>query len=63
MDDLKAVFDDFRNDLTREVHTFGEPEQACFFQCYSQIAAENGDCIDLTYTPVRKEGDLSISGF
>lgn len=56
MDDLKAAFDDFRDDLTREVHTFGEPEQACFFQRYSQIAAENGDCIDLAYTPVRKEG-------
>lgn len=65
MDDLKAAFDDFRDDLTREVHTFGEPEHACFFQRYSQIAAENGDCIDLTYTPVRKEGVLShqIDGY
>jgi hypothetical protein len=56
MNDLEAAFNDFRDDLTREIHTFGEPEQACFFQRYSQIAAENGDCIDLTYTPVRKEG-------
>jgi len=65
MDDLNATFDDFRDDLTREVYTFGEPEQSCFFQRYSKIAAENGDCIDLTYTPVRKEGLLGhqIDGY
>lgn len=65
MDDLNATFDDFRDDLTREVHTFGEPQRACFFQRYSKIATENGDCIDLTYTPVRKEGVLGhqIDGY
>jgi hypothetical protein len=56
MIDLKSVFDDFQEDLTRDAHTSGEPEPYCFFQRYSQIAAENGDCIDLTYTPVRREG-------
>lgn len=60
MEDLKAAFEEFRNDLSREVHTSGEPPQACFFQRYSAIAAENGDCIDLTYTPVRKDG---VQGF
>lgn len=65
MDNLKDAFKNFRDDLIREVHTFGEPEHACFFQRYSQIASENGDCIDLTYTPVRKEGVLShqIDGY
>lgn len=65
MDDLNAAFDDFRDDLTREVHALGEPEQECFFRRYSQIAADNGDCIDLEYTPVRKEGVLGhqIDGY
>ena len=49
-------FTEFWNDLFREAEVYGEPQHACFFQMYSQIAAENGDCIDLSYTPVRKDG-------
>ena len=65
MGELKAAFDEFLDDLTREAHTFGDPLPECFFRCYSQIAADNGDCIDLTYTPVRKEGILGhqIDGY
>jgi hypothetical protein len=65
MEDLKVAFEEFRNDLSRDVHVSGEPEPACFFQRYSAIAAENGDCIDLTYTPVRKEGaqGFKIDGY
>ena len=56
MTDDNGAFADFWNDLLREAEVYGEPQHACFFQMFSQIAAENGDCIDLTYTPVRKEG-------
>ena len=27
-----------------------------FFKLYSDLAAQNGDCTDLAYTPVRHEG-------
>ena len=43
-------------DLLRDADASGEPQLACFFESYAPLAAENGDCGDLTYTPVRKDG-------
>ena len=42
--------------MLRDADASGEPQLACFFESYASLAAENGDCSDLTYTPVRKDG-------
>ncbi|CAN1562507.1 Abortive bacteriophage infection, resistance [Caulobacteraceae bacterium] len=55
-DDLSEDFDAFWDDLLLEAQITAEPQQAAFFQLYSRLATENGDCTDLQYTPVRKEG-------
>ena len=53
---LAEAYTELWNNILLEADYSGEPQQACFFQIYSDLATENGDCTDLTYTPVRKEG-------
>lgn len=54
--DLYEAFDRFWEDLLFEAEASAEPQAAAFFRLYSRIAADNGDCIDLTYAPARNEG-------
>ncbi|MFC4526241.1 AIPR family protein [Dyella halodurans] len=54
--DLDEAYDRFWDDLLFEAEASAEPQAAAFFRLYSRIAADNGDCIDLTYTPARNEG-------
>lgn len=54
--DLDEAYDRFWEDLLFEAEASAEPQAAAFFRLYSRIAADNGDCIDLTYTPARNEG-------
>ena len=56
MSDLAEAYAEFWEDLLRDADASGEPQLACFFESYAPLAAENGDCGDLTYTPVRKDG-------
>ena len=56
MTDLDEAYSEFWQDLLRDADASGEPQFACFFEAYASLAAENGDCVDLTYTPVRKDG-------
>lgn len=65
MADLNVAFAEFRNDLLREAEVSGDPQPACFFKLFSEAAAANGDCIDLDYTPARKEGvqGYQINGY
>lgn len=56
MNDLVAAYKEFSDELLHEAQVSGEPLQACFFKFYSELAATNGDCLDLAHTPVRKEG-------
>ena len=58
MSNLAEAHAEFWEDLLREADASGEPQLACFFQAYAPLAADNGDCDDLTYTPVRKDGAL-----
>jgi hypothetical protein len=58
MTDIDLSYEVFWADLMRDAESSGEPQQACFFQVYSECAAENGDCSDLLYTPVRRENAL-----
>lgn len=63
--ELQSAFDAFWDDLLFEAEASGEPQARAFFQLYAELAADNGDCTDLTYTPVRKEGKggYQIDGF
>lgn len=54
--DLDEAYERFREDLLFEAEASAEPQAAAFFRLYGKLAAENGDCIDLTYTPARNDG-------
>ncbi|GJD51055.1 hypothetical protein OPKNFCMD_3806 [Methylobacterium crusticola] len=61
---LVEAFDQFWADLLFEAEASGEPQPAVFFSLYAKLAAENGDTIDLMYTPARHErrGGYQIDG-
>lgn len=63
--DLGEAFDHFWEDLLFEAEASAEPQAAAFFRLYAKLAAENGDCIDLAYTPARNEGRgaYQVDGF
>jgi hypothetical protein len=63
--DLDEAFDHFWEDLLFEAEASGEPQAAAFFRLYGKFAAENGDCIDLTYAPARNDGRgaYQVDGF
>jgi len=57
MVDLALTYNDLANEITIGSVAEGELKVTEFFRIYAQVAAENGDCPDLEYTPV-----LSTSG-
>jgi hypothetical protein len=63
--DLDEAHERFLEDLLFEAEASAEPQAAAFFRLYGKLAAENGDCIDLTYTPARNEGRgaYQVDGF
>lgn len=65
MGDLKSQYEEFMGDLRSEAYATGEPLLERFFAKYSKAATDNGDCVDLTYTPVRNEGNrgFQIDGY
>lgn len=54
--DLDEAFGRFWDELLFEAQASGDPQAAAFFGMYAKLATENGDTIDLAYTPVRSEG-------
>ncbi|NCB97633.1 MAG: hypothetical protein EOM36_04685 [Bacteroidia bacterium] len=56
MQNIEEAYAELWEDIKRESFAFGQPQQETFFNIYAAIAAENGDCLDLTYTPVKKDG-------
>ncbi|GJD79383.1 AIPR family protein [Methylobacterium gregans] len=62
---LDEAHERFLEDLLFEAEASAEPQAAAFFKLYGKLAAENGDCIDLTYTPARNEGRgaYQVDGF
>ncbi len=54
--DLDEAFERFWAELLLEAEASGDPQAATFFNLYAKLATENGDTIDLAYTPVRHEG-------
>ncbi|WP_052750003.1 AIPR family protein [Gluconobacter oxydans] len=63
--DFEGAFGRFWEDLLFEAEASAEPQAAAFFRLYAKLAAENGDCIDLTYSPARNEGRgaYQVDGF
>lgn len=59
------AFGRFWDELLFEAEASAEPQAAAFFKIYTKLAAENGDCADLIYTPVRREGhgSFQIDGY
>lgn len=55
-ENLEEQLRDFWEELDLEVEATGDPAAAAFFKLFASLAAANGDCADLTYTPVLKEG-------
>lgn len=51
-----SQFEEFWDGLLRDAETSGEPQRASFFRMYAELAAENGDCTDLVYCPIIREG-------
>lgn len=47
----------FMEDVLREADFSGAPQHECFFEMFSGLASENGDTVDLDYTPALKEGN------
>ncbi len=54
--ELALAYKEIRDDLLLEAEASAEPDRSAFFRLYSELASENGDCIDLEYTPARREG-------
>lgn len=54
--DLADSYHQFDSELLLEAEFSGDPQHMCFFRMFSETASENGDIVDLDYTPVRKEG-------
>jgi AIPR protein len=54
--DLEKSYHEFWDDLFLEADSSASPQAAAFFNLYSRMAAETGECTDLTYTPAKKEG-------
>lgn len=56
MSRIDESYSEFLEDIRRDAHSMGQPLQECFFERYAALAAANGDCCDLAYTPVKKDG-------
>ena len=54
--DYKSDYEEFWDELLRDAEVSGEPQRASFFRMYAELAAENGDCADLVYCPIIREG-------
>ena len=54
--DSGSEYDAFWDELLRDAEVSGDPQRASFFRMYAELAAENGDCADLVYCPVIREG-------
>lgn len=46
----------FWDELVRKAEVSGDPQHESFFKMYAELAAENGDCADLNYCSVKREG-------
>ena len=62
---LEEAFERFWEDVLFEAEASADPQAAAFFRLYAKLASENGDSVDLTYTPARSDGrsPFQVDGF
>lgn len=53
---LDEEYEAFWDELVRNAEVSGDPQHESFFKLYAELAAENGDCADLNYCPIKREG-------
>lgn len=58
-DDLDPAYSSFLEELQFTEEGEGGSTEAAFFHLYADLAAENGDTIDLIHTPAKKDGQGS----
>jgi len=65
MVDLTETYRELANEVAIGSIADGELKVTEFFRIYAQVAAENGDCPDLEYTPVLSDSGLGyrVDGF
>lgn len=58
MSDEQLIGDYFnhRDNVLRECEVTGDTQRAVFFRMFGELAADNGDCADLVYAPIRRDG-------
>lgn len=63
--DLEASYSDFWDEIVFEAASSANSDNEAFFSLYARMAAENGECTDLNYAPVRREGrgGFQIDGY
>ena len=54
--DIDAAYAGFLEDLSFEGSASGDTAETSFFNLYSALASENGDCVDLVYAPASRDG-------
>lgn len=55
-DQIIGDYFNFRDNLLRECELSGDTQRAVFFRMFGDLAADNGDCVDLVYTAIRRDG-------
>jgi hypothetical protein len=58
--ELAQAYSELRRDILTDAEYSGELQETLFFDIWAQMAAENGDCLDLEYVPMAKDAP---SGF
>ena len=63
MDNLNEEYKNLAEDINIGSTADGIPKVEEFFNIYSELAAENGDCPDLTYSPVLSGSGYRVDGY
>ncbi|MFT6772382.1 MAG: hypothetical protein ACJA1L_000086 [Paracoccaceae bacterium] len=63
--ELAQAYSELRRDILADAEFSGERQETVFFDIWAQMAAENGDCLDLEYVPMTKDapGGFRIDGY
>lgn len=63
MTNLQEDFNNLAEDIALGADADGIPKVEEFFNIFSQLAAENGDCPDLTYSPILSGSGYRVDGY
>ena len=63
MNNLEDEYVNLAEDIVIGASADGIPKVEEFFKVFSQLAAENGDCPDLTYSPVVSGSGYRVDGY